>query len=184
MKKNLDLQFDICVATALAINPKFSKKEKREILDLCYKIRNANLFNHYLVSFPLINYSDNMQMNIDLSNIDLDRLESEDLNIHKSRKMKLSPRFINFDELFQFAFVRDIANGNAKIMSENMINNIRETFLKVNCINMKWAKPLCISIEGEEDSEYNLQKINLYNKERELNNIRIAVANIKLNIDD
>lgn len=184
MKKNLDLQFDICVATALAINPKFSKKEKREILDLCYKIRNANLFNHYLVSFPLINYSDNMQMNIDLSNIDLDRLESEDLNIHKSRKMKLSPRFINFDELFQFAFVRDIANGNAKIMSENMINNIRDTFLKVNCINMKWAKPLCISIEGEEDSEYNLQKINLYNKERELNNIRIAVANIKLNIDD
>lgn len=184
MKKDLDHQFDICVATALAINPQFSQKEKKEILDLCYKIRNANLFNHYLVSYPLINYSDNIEINMDLSNIDLDRLELEDLNIHKSRKMKLSPRFINFDELFQFAFIRDIANGNAKIMSENMINNIRDAFLKVNCINLKWAKPLCISIERTERLEYNLQKIKLYGKKRNLNSVRIAIANIKLNIDD
>ena len=185
MKKDLCHMFDICVATALAINPRFSKKEKKEILELCYQIRNANLFNHYLVSYPLMNYSDNISNDMDFSNMSLSELKKEYFEIHSSRKMELSPRFINFDELFQYYFIWSIVSGASGMVSEEVINNIRDTFLEVNNINPVWANPLSISIRDENGKieGYSFQEISLYNKKRNLNSIRIAVANIELDID-
>lgn len=185
MKKDLYHMFDICVATALAINPKFSNKEKKEILELRYLIRNANLFNHYLVSFPLMNYSEKIDGDVDFSNMSLSDLNKEYFEVHSSRKMELSPRFINFDELFQYYFIRSIVFGTSGMVSEQIIDNIRNTFLEVNDINPLWANPLAISIQDDNGiiAGYKFQKISLYNKKRNLNRIKIAVANIKLDID-
>lgn len=183
MKQDLSLQFDICVATALAINPRYSKKEKKEILDICIKIRKANLFNHYLLSFPLINYCDDLAENIDLSNMKLNELETNCFEIQRSNKMRFSPRFINYDELFLFALVKCIVCDKNWHLSEGVINNIRKLFFKVNNINLEWAKPLCISVEEKRINEYMIQQIQLYGKNRRLDKVRIAVANIKLDIN-
>ena len=185
MKKDLLHLFNICIATALAINPKFSKKEKHEIIELCYKIRSANLFNHYLVAYPLMNYSDEMGLDVDLSSITFNMLQREYFDINNSRKMKLSPRFINFDELFHYAFIRSVFFGNNSLLSDDVIENIRNTFYKVNYIDSKWAKPLAIDIVDEENKQegYILKKIKLYNKRIDLSKVKIAVANIKLDFD-
>ena len=185
MKKDLFHLFDICIATALAINPKFSKKEKREIIDLCYRIRSANLFNHYLVTFPLLNFSDNIGADVDLSNMTLGVLKREYFEINRSRKMMLSPRFINFDELFHYAFIQSVFLGQKGLISDDRIQNIRETFLAVNHIDPTWAKPLSIDIEDEKTRQagYLLKKVKIYDKKPNLSKIRIAVANVKLDID-
>lgn len=185
MKKDLFHLFDICIATALAINPKFSKKEKREIVDLCYKIRSANLFNHYLVMFPLINYSDVIGRDVDLSNLSLAGLKEEYFSISDSRKIRLSPRFINFDELFHYAFIRSIVCESGRLVSEKVIENIRNTFFRVNHIDPAWAKPFAISItdEGGQTEDYTFRNITFSNKDRDLERVRIAVANIGLSID-
>ncbi len=185
MKKDLFHLFDICLATALAINPKFSKKEKREIIDLCYRIRSANLFNHYLVTFPLLNFSDNIGADVDLSNMTLGVLKREYFEINRSRKMMLSPRFINFDELFHYAFIQSVFLGHKGLISDDRIQNIRETFLAVNHIDPTWAKPLSIDIEDEKTRQagYLLKKVKIYDKKPNLSKIRIAVANVKVDID-
>ena len=100
MKKDLQHQFDICISTVLALNPLFSKKEKHEILELCYKIRKANLFNQLLVSIPLVNYLNGVTKDIDLSNIAIDKMDSSLLTLELNRKLKLSPRFINLMNYF------------------------------------------------------------------------------------
>lgn len=184
MKKDLQHQFDICISTVLALNPLFSKKEKHEILELCYKIRKANLFNQLLVSIPLVNYLNGVTKDIDLSNIAIDKMDSSLLTLELNRKLKLSPRFINFDELFQLDFIRKLTLENGWKTNDKDIERIRTIFLEVNNINADWAKPLDITIDEDQTRQpYILQKIRIGGARRKLQNIRIAVANIKLDID-
>lgn len=67
LKKDLSDILDISIATALALNPEYSKKESAEVVKLALSLRKANLFNHYLVSFPLINYFDEIPDSVDLT---------------------------------------------------------------------------------------------------------------------
>lgn len=183
MKKQLLEQLNICIATALALKPDFYKKESQEVKVLAYKLRKANLFNHYLVSYPLINYVDSLDENMDLTSITIEQLSYIMFNIPESRKMRFTPRFINLDELFQFAFLESISHDNTWHITEKRIEFIRNVFYKINNINMNVAKPLQIEINNKEIFEnYYVQNINLTGKNSNLEKIRIAVANIKLGI--
>ena len=68
LKKDLTLHLDICISTVLALNIQYCRKEKKTVLALSKKMRKANLFNHHLVSYPLVNYSDDIDENCDLTN--------------------------------------------------------------------------------------------------------------------
>ncbi len=186
MKRCLEKHFDICVATVLAINPSFSKKEKDDIRNLSIELRKANLFNHYLVSFPLVNYVDDLDDNVDLTKLTLDDIHRFNLDIKENRKVKLSPRFIKLDELFQWVFLRNtIYGGNyyldGKISAREKIEAIEQFFYKVNSINKSTVKPLSIEINNEKIlDKYIVQKIRLGKEAIPKSKIRIAIANIKL----
>lgn len=189
IKNCLVKHFDICVATALALYPDFSKKEKTEIKDMAIKLRRANLFNHYLVSFPLLNYTDNLNDNINLTNISLQQVNNMDLRIKDSRKSKLSPRFIFLDEVFQFVFLCQVTKGgnyyldSGEFTAEKKIRYIENFFYQVNCINISAVKPLQIDIKNEKIyNKYILQKIKLGDNIKPKPKIKIAIANIKLDI--
>lgn len=185
MKKQLLEQFNICIATALAINPHFYQKETFEAKELAYKLRKANYFNHYLVAYPLINFIDNLPEDIDLTNVSVDQLSVIDFNIINSRKMFLTPRFINLDELFQFAFMESISHEKSWNLSEERIEYVRKLFYEFNNINVSYAKPLQIGIRRLPTQEnYYVQEINLSGKQYSLDKIRIAVANIRLGIKE
>ena len=71
----------------LSLYPQFSRKEKREVIKLALQLRKANLFNHYLVSFPLINYSDDLDENCDLTSVSPEQIRNMGLKIQKSNKI-------------------------------------------------------------------------------------------------
>ncbi len=186
LKRNLDLHFDICTATVLALYPQFSKKEKEEIIKLAIQLRKANLFNHYLVSFPLINYSDNLDENCDLTSISPEQIRNMGLKIQKSSKSKFSPRFINLDEIYQFVFLRQCTKGGNYYQStENMTISdklyfIEDYFYEVNQINKSTAGHIAISIDNIKNNGYILQKIKLGDMCDIKEKVKIAIANIKL----
>lgn len=185
MKKQLLEQFNICIATALAINPNFYKKESQEVRDLAYKLRRTNLFNHYLVAYPLINYVDSIDANIDLSSITIEQLSYINFKISESKKIQFSPRFINLDELFQFAFLESISHTNIWHLTQERMEFIRDVFYSINNIDVNYAKPLQIEIGNEgRFGNYHVQNINLTGREVDLEKVKIAVANIKLGIKD
>ena len=190
LKYDLNYLLEISMATALAINPSYlnigkeTEANKQKVLECCYKIRNANLFNHYLVSFPLANYFDEIDKNIDLSKIKLETMIMREYKLEDSRKIRFSPRFINYDELFQYYFIHNIYSGNPHA-SNASINKIRDLFFKINQINIYYSSPLAINIVEEKGKfkDYKFIKIILNNKTRDLNKIRIGIANIKLDMD-
>ncbi|MCM1044338.1 MAG: reverse transcriptase domain-containing protein [Candidatus Gastranaerophilales bacterium] len=186
LKRDLKQHFDICAATVLALYPKFSKKENKEIVKLAIQLRKANLFNHYLVSFPLINYSDNLDENCDLTSISPDKIRDMKLMIQNSQKSKLSPRFINLDEIYQFVFLRQCTKGGNyyqntdKWTVEDKLNYIEDYFYYVNQINKSTVDHIAISIDNIENQGYILQKIKLGDVNSTKGNVKIAIANIKL----
>lgn len=188
MKQDLYLHFDICVATVLALYPDFSKKEKIDIIELAKKIRKANLFNHHLVSYPLINYADSLDDMCDLTSITPEDIRRKGLHIKNSRKSKLSPRFIYLDEIFQFVFLRQATKGGNyyldtnKLKVEQKISYIKEYFYEVNKIYYNPEKTIKIIVSNEEQTKgYIVQRIKLGEEKKIKKEVRIAIANVKLN---
>lgn len=186
LKRDLAQHLDICIATVLALNISFSRKEKTIIIALAKKIRKSNLFNHHLVSCPLLNYSDNIDENCDLTNVLPDQIHNMKLKIKDSRKSKLSPRFINLDEIYQYVFWSQFFHGGNYYADEDnervkqKLDFIENYFYEVNCIFKETASPLAITIKNKLDKQYILQQIELGNKCISKQNIKIAIANIKL----
>ena len=188
LKKDLTDILDISIATALALNPEYSKKESAEVLKLALKLRHANLFNHYLVSFPLINYFDEIPDTVDLTDAKIEYMNQLTSEISTSRKCKFSPRFINFDELFHLVYMQNMARGTNYFVdgkqhtANDKINNIISFFYKVNHIQAPSEKNFEIELRNEEKYEgYIVQRINL--GENTIRNIKVAIANVKLDID-
>ena len=154
---------------------------------LARKIRKANLFNHHLVSYPLVNYSDEIDEDCDLTNISPEQICSMNLFIRDSKKSKLSPRFINLDEIYQYVFLRKFINGGNYYADEDnavvkkKLDFIESYFYEVNQINKGTASHLAISIKNEIHKQYILQRIELGDKCAVKEKIKIAIANIKLN---
>lgn len=187
LKRNLELYFDICTATVLSLYPQFSRKEKREVIKLALQLRKANLFNHYLVSFPLINYSDDLDENCDLTSVSPEQIRNMGLKIQKSNKTKFSPRFINLDEIYQFVFLRQCTKGgNYYQNTENMTVSdklffIEDYFYEVNQINKNTAGHIALAIDNIKNNGYILQKVELGDACDTKEKVKIAIANIKLN---
>lgn len=187
LKRNLELHFDICTATVLSLYPQFSRKEKREVIKLALQLRKANLFNHYLVSFPLINYSDDLDENCDLTSVSPEQIRNMGLKIQKSNKTKFSPRFINLDEIYQFVFLRQCTKGgNYYQNTENMTVSdklffIEDYFYEVNQINKNTAGHIALAIDNIKNNGYILQKVELGDACDTKEKVKIAIANIKLN---
>ena len=185
MKKQLNEQFDICIATAGALKPNFLHEESDEIKSLTYKIRNANLFNHYLISFPLVNYLDDLDKNIDLTSISFDYLKQFSFGIKNSRKLLLTPRFITLEELFQYAFLESAIRDNKWHIKDDRIDFISNLFYSINVLDTKYAKPFQINIESKEVyNNYYMQDIKIKGRKIAGNNVKVALANIKMDVED
>lgn len=187
LKKDLEAHFNICIATALALYPLFSESEEKEIISLALKLRKANLFNHNLVSFPLINYADDVDELCDLTSISPEMMRKMDLRIRDSDKSKFSPRFVNIDEIFQFVFLLQSTKGgyyylDTKYTVQEKLEYIENYFYSVNQINIGTAGHIALSIGITENNDYLIQNIQLGESGRQKQKIKIAIANIKLDI--
>ncbi len=187
MREQLNKKFNICVATALALNPEYYKKEAKEIIDLSYKIRKANLFNHKLVAYPLANYIDDLPNDVDLTNEQSVLQLSINFDLLENRKVSVSPRFISLDELFVFDFYECKRNAIGWEMTSERMENTRDVFFKINNINTEYAKPFNITIGKESvfDDSYVMENVTIPKTlAGNTGVIKIAVANLKMTLDD
>lgn len=183
LKKTLSDHLEICFATAFCIDSEKINKNYRKINSKLKRLLSANLFDHSLISLPLINYSSTNEVKsfsrLDASNY---HIEKTDLNI-SNFKIRFSPRFIHFEEIQLSIFLSSVRN-NVVIENEKNFIEIYRIFLDVN--KLEEIEPN-IKIDSSVCFDYRLEKI-LVNTYQDTifrqDELVVAVGNIKMNFYD
>ena len=128
---------------------------------MAHKMRSANMINHNMVSFPLVNYAcDENIEDIPLINMNLEEILS-DVSIRKrifrldDDKIKWSPRFIHLNELYFCVFYFSI--GTEKLIINKDNGEIFKRYLKMNGLSQHIPNPI-INVEEKEYEDYNITK--------------------------
>ncbi|MFA5449083.1 MAG: reverse transcriptase domain-containing protein [Clostridia bacterium] len=172
IKESLNYELNIAMAIALSLNIPIIKKD--EIKKIALTIKKANLFNHHLVSYPLINYTTNSNSEeYSLIESDINIIAKQKL-ILDERKLKYSPRFIHFEDLNLFSFLQNYENGGNLFLGK--INNIFEEFKKINSIDTEFRIEQNRHSSGIETIEYHAME--------NIKNMTVGVASILLKEED
>lgn len=188
IKRDLKRILEICMATSLALNPMVVDDSNKYVRDLAIKLRHANLFNHFLVSNPLVNYFDDLPDSVDLTNEKIFWDEYKQKTINESRKILFSPRFIHLDELFNYVYVKNIFRNRNFLLdrpqrtASDTIKNIIEYFCRINDIYISGEIDYELDAENTQvGNGYNLQRITFGGVEKSV--IKVAIANVKLDLE-
>lgn len=135
-RMQLDLRDRLSTSIALAMALDYtwrtwSEKKIRNIT-LARKFRKSNIFNHQLVSFPLLNYLPFDQIS-ECSLVKIYREPWDEFTTYKldDERLKWTPRYIHLDELFIYHFMQSTQrNGGKKGLVD--INSIHRKYLKIN----------------------------------------------------
>ena len=148
-------------------------------------IRNANLFNNHVLSFPLINYvdnNDNGKMSLvkaqpkDIVNPTMNGIKILPLN---QRKVSLSPRFIHLDEICMLNFLINFTSGG--FPSAGDLGGLINKFYEINQIHSTVEEFVTEKCDAIQRSELNLQQIKIVStKRKSFEKFRIAIASICL----
>jgi len=159
LKKSLLLKLDISISLAIGLDFERGKLKKHK--EMAHKMRSANMINHNMVSFPLVNYaSDKNLEDIPLINMELKEILS-DVSIRKrifrldDNKIKWSPRFIHLNELYFCVFYFSI--GTEKLIINKDNDKIFERYLRMNGLSQCIPNPI-INEEEKPYNDYNIIK--------------------------
>lgn len=149
LKNSLLTKLDVAMALAIALD--FDRGKRKKHIELAKKIRHANMLNHNMVSFPLINYSKdecidtlaliNMNLNEILSNFSF----RKKLFLLDENKLQWSPRFIHLSELYYCIFYFTVGNGNTLVRNDNQ--KIFESYIKINALSDRVPNPIIVDEE-------------------------------------
>lgn len=127
LKTNLKDRLDTSISLAMALDYSWcnnGRKQKKN-KDLAHKFRKANLLNHNLVAFPLLNYLPFESIeNISLISIEQNSWGRLDDSALDTNRLIWTPRFIHLDEFFLYQFIVAISNNESSPHSST------------SCINM------------------------------------------------
>lgn len=147
------LKLDIAISLAIGLD--FERGNLKRHKPMALKMRSANMINHNMVSFPLVNYAHDENIeDIPLINMDLEKILS-DVSIRKrifrldDNKIKWSPRFIHLNELYFCVFYFSIGTERQIINKDN--EEIFKRYLKMNGLSQNIPNP----IMNEEEKVYN-----------------------------
>lgn len=150
-------------------------------------IRNANMFNNHVLSFPLVSYildtDDGKLSFIDASPKDIAEMvtDASKLVPLNDRKLYLSPRFIHLEEIYMISFLVNFASGGNPFAGK--VDHLIKKFFEINQIHTDIG-----SIEEnlhEVPDQLNLHHITIpknkyYRKKNKNGSIKIALASINL----
>ncbi|SFH59797.1 Predicted amidohydrolase [Lachnospiraceae bacterium NLAE-zl-G231] len=136
LKQNLIDRLDDAIALAIALD--YKKGNRIKHINLARKIRKSNMLNHNMVSFPLINYSNDSELEeISLISADTEKI-MRNTDIRKrlfcldNNKIKWSPRFVHLDELYFCTFFYSIGR---KDIVRNDNDEIFNRYKKMNYLS-------------------------------------------------
>lgn len=182
LKKSLLLKLDI--AMALAIGLDFERGKLKKHIKMGYRMRSANMINHNMVSFPLVNYAQDENIaEIPLINMNLNKTFSDSTLRNRifrldDNKIKWSPRFIHLNELYFCLFYFSIGTDNFE--KNRDYNKIFNSYLRMNGLSDRIPNPI-ISETKKEYEDYNIIKKEILLTDYYKNNVtKIGVVNTKI----
>lgn len=146
LKDTLIKKLKISFALACALKNDFLKSDEVKELSTCF--RKANMFNHSIVTYPLINYfgSDNFP----LINTTVEDLCKANCVYFDDFKIKYSPRFIKSIEIYIITFLI------SKIRKENTENYLDEVYNKYLMFNNIQEIKSILPYKVFNDNHYNV----------------------------
>lgn len=192
LKESLHEQLSI--SASIAIAPHSIKTVKNQVLQLINSrngfasfsidsdkvfsnardIRNANMFNHHLLAYPLLSYLEEVNCDTSLINICPHNFESvfssKTLDCNKTY---FSPKFIHLDELYLWWFMISYYNGGNPF--QNKISEINHQFTDINRVDTTLAT-IAESQKALNSNDY-LQHITI-NDSNDIKKLKTALASI------
>ena len=170
IKESILDEFDVAMAIALSLNSSLVI-QKPKIKEYTRLIKNANMFNHKLVSYPLLNYTTAASNNdFSLIETDLEKLSRSEMELDEF-KLHYSPRFIHFEEINLFHFIKQYRNGGD--VYHKSYEELYNQFQEINNIST-----YC-QISSDYDDCHLIETIN-YNMDWELENVCVGITSIKI----
>lgn len=183
LKRTLNLHLEISYYSALAIRIDYVDNSKVKLVSPYIR---ANLFNHHLVSFPLINYIDFKNEPINLINISLSnisKLPKEEIKLNHNHKLQWSPRFIHIDEFYQYLFITRATNGNNLYLNNPEVDTLSAIYKKYCDINYIYYNPKYNPVISKYKNidNYRFQRIEFADDiSLNLSEFKVTVANFNL----
>ena len=179
-KEYLNSHLDVCLKVALSLNCSLAHKHFSSIESSVAKYRNANMFDHSLVTFPLANY---LEYNKDVSycKMSMNDLGDYPKKIEESFKFIWSPRFIHYDELLLLLFYSYHIHNKTGEKYMYLHEDLAKKFSMVNYIK----KPLFSidEVERVQIDDYLLQKINIYSSNIIPSEVHVAIGSINISLE-
>lgn len=135
-KNYLLMHLEVCLHIALCLNLSLNKKHFSSFMDQTAKYKQANMFDHSFVTFPLANYLD-YDKDVSYCKMSLNDMGEYPEKIEEAFKFIWSPRFIHYDELLLLLFYHyHSQNKNSKVYKYEqdglvskfaLINHIKHT---------------------------------------------------------
>ena len=191
-KYNIEEYLNDSLCFALSLNPSLIFKLELDNINLSEKVEKiiaSNLFKHNLISFPLLNYCNDVNKITFFGEPSIDIIKKINLNLEK---VKLSPRFLHFSEFNSFYLKKIITNSyneemlelskKRKELYEKSRENFALNFLKFNSNQYIFKENIKCILEKK---NLNFYKINS-TKNKNYRKIKIGVASvgIKENLEE
>ena len=164
LKQNLKDRLGIAISTAMALDYRWntSTSSVNHNIELAKKFRKSNIFNHNLISFPLLNYLPFDQISTcSFIEIQKDPWDSPSSFMLDKKRLNFTPRFIHLDELFIYYFMKSTQNGKKEFDSRSNLEAIWERYAKLNNVE-RFAPDGVATQDHVELQESGVDLINIY----------------------
>lgn len=137
LKKDLKSRLGTAIAMAMALDYSWNSSSKlNRNIELAKKFRKSNMFNHNLVSFPLLNYLP-FEVISSCSFLEIQKEpwgNSNALKLDRER-LRWSLRFIHLDELLIYYFMQSTQNGKKEFDGRSDVEAIWNRYVELNKIS-------------------------------------------------
>ena len=163
LRKNLRERLKISISMALALDYRWktSTSNQNSNIELARKFRKSNIFNHNLVSFPLLNYLPFEQ----ISTCSFLEIQQEPWNNFESftlskDRLFWTPRFIHLDELFIYYFMQSTQDIHKQFNGTSNIKKIWSRYTQINNV-ARFANESVAEQNSINMSDGNIELINV-----------------------
>lgn len=186
LRKNLRerLRTSISMALALDYRWKTSTSNQDSNIELARKFRKSNIFNHNLVSFPLLNYLPFEQISTcSFLEIQQDPWNNFDSFTLSKERLFWTPRFIHLDELSIYYFMQSTQDIHKNFSGTRNIKKIWMRYTQINNV-VRFANESVAEQSSINSSDDNIELIHVTVPSISLSKYYVGLANTQVSEAD
>ncbi len=168
LKKNLKERLGTSISIAMALDYRWETtgSSQNKNIELAKKFRKSNIFNHNLISFPLLNYLPFDQIaTCSFLEIQKDPWNEPGAFVLDKQRLFWTPRFLHLDELFIYYFMQSTQDAKKDFNGRSNIEAIWERYTQLNSVarfaTESVAKQSCVELF---DTNIDLVNVSILNE--------------------